>query len=278
MQAHRQEGQPIIAHRHCARATSVGTGRPLPPAGIPEGGPGVEPLMPSSADSATDAPRRLPGPLVIGAILIVPLLVLVAAVLAHAFGDVPFTVITRDPMATMVGDPLTGAQSVVGVGIWWLAAGICLFAYAVASRPRVPPATKSFLLWSGLLTVVLVLDDEFMFHDDLASRIFGLRERYVMLAYGVLLAAYLLRFRKVILRTEWLLLVGALAFFASSIGLDLYNQNSCLEFVTPTETCDWSMFVEDSLKLLGIVFWSAWLIRISYLALLGGLRSARSMP
>jgi uncharacterized membrane protein YgdD (TMEM256/DUF423 family) len=238
----------------------------------------VEPLMPSSADSATDAPRRLPGPLVIGAILIVPFLVLMAALLAHVFGNVPFTVITRDPMATMVGDPLTGAQSVVGVGIWWLAAGICLFASAVASRSRVPPAVRSFLLWSGLLTAVLVLDDAFMFHDDLASRIFGLRERYVMLAYGVLLAAYLLRFRKVILRTEWLLLVGALAFFASSIGLDLYNQNSCLEFVTPTETCDWSMFVEDSLKLLGIVFWSAWLIRISYLALLGGLRSARSMP
>ena len=233
--------------------------------------------MPSSADSAKDAPRRLPGPLVIVAILIVPLLVLVAAILAHVFGDVPFTVITRDPMATMVGDPLTGAQSVVGVGIWWLAAGICLFAYAVASRAGVPPETRSLLLWSGLLTAVLVLDDAFMFHDDLASRIFGLRERYVMLAYGVLLAAYLLRFRRVILRTEWLLLAGALAFFASSIGLDFYDQNNCLDFVTPTETCDWIMFVEDSLKLLGIVFWSAWLIRISYLAILGGLRTARSI-
>ena len=117
-----------------------------------------------------------------------------------------------------------------------------------------------------------------MFHDDLASRIFGLRERYVMLAYGVLLAAYLLRFRKVILRTEWLLLAGALVFFASSIGLDFYDQNNCLDFVTPTESCDWIMFVEDSLKFLGIVFWSAWLIRISYLAILGGLRTARATP
>jgi hypothetical protein len=179
--------------------------------------------------------------------------------------------LSRDPLATAGLHPLTGAQSTLGVLIWWSAASICTATWAVLRHTEVSTTLVRFFLWSGLVTAMLALDDQFQFHDKLAHESFGLRERYVIAAYGVVLGAYFLAFRRVIVRREPLLIGLAVAFAVLSVAGDLVSQQF-VEAGEPAGPGEVLNFAEDTLKLLAIVSWSAYLIRFS----LASLRSPRS--
>lgn len=174
--------------------------------------------------------------------------------------------ISRDPLATAGLHPLTGAQSQLGVLIWWSAASICLATWAVLRHTEANRALVRFFLWSGLVTAMLALDDQFQFHDNLARELLGLRERYVIAVYGIVLGAYFIAFRKVIRRTEFLLLGLAIVFAALSVAGDLVSQQF-VEAGEPSGVGEVLNYAEDALKLLAIVCWSAYLIRFSLASL-----------
>lgn len=200
-------------------------------------------------------------------------LLLVGASLVIGLGNgFSLNEISRDPLATAGLHPLTGAQSTVGVLIWWSAASICFATWAVLRHIEVSTALVRFFLWSGLVTAMLALDDQFQFHDKLAQDTFGLRERYVIAAYGVVLGAYFLAFRRVILRREPLLLGLAVVFAVLSVAGDLVSQQF-VEAGEPAGPGEVLNYAEDALKLLAIVSWSAYLIRFS----LASLRSPRQV-
>ena len=112
---------------------------------------------------------------------------------------------------------------------------------------------RLFLLWSGLLTSVLLLDDLFLFHESLAPRYLGVSEEAVVLGYGIATAWYLVRFRRILLDREIRVLFAALAFFTLAVAIDEFQD----AWPSP-----WRILFEDGFKLLGIVSWSAALIRI----------------
>jgi len=182
--------------------------------------------------------------------------------LGHLIGGATLNVIARDPIATLGGDPLTGVQSSLGVVIWWSAAAVCLFSWAVVRRAGDNHKIASFLLWSGLITAWLAFDDLFMFHDGIAQEFLGLRERAVVASYLLVIGLYLVWFRKTIRRSEWLLLAVSLALFAGSIVGDFVSQQMALAAGQDTPPEELNYF-EDVLKLLGIVGWSAYFIRFS---------------
>ena len=67
--------------------------------------------------------------------------------------------LTRDPTSALGGPPYIGFLSQLGVLLWTASASVCLFSAYVLSKGRDPLQLKSFLLWSGILTVFLTLDD-----------------------------------------------------------------------------------------------------------------------
>ncbi len=180
----------------------------------------------------------------------VPVLVFLGiTALANVYADVPFAFFSRDPVRLLNGHPLTGIQSHLGVLLWSATAGICFFTYLALKPARVTFA--SFLLWSGMVTLWLALDDLFLFHEDLARRFFGIPQKAVYLAYLLFFACYVIRFREVIFRSDFVFAILAAVFLASSVAIDV------LEHLWKSP---WRIFFEDGFKLLGLVSWSGYLI------------------
>jgi hypothetical protein len=202
------------------------------------------------------AARRRVGPAAIAATFAPAVILLALTAAASTVASVPPATFSRDPTATLGGNPLTGMQSHLGVLVWWAAAAACFLGAALLRRARRDPAATTFLVWSGSITAVLTLDDLFQFHEDLAVRYLRLDDKLVVLAYGVAVLAYLLRYRRIILHSDYALLAAGLVLFASSNAVDVVLQDRW--------TSDWRIFVEDGLKLLGIVSWSSYLLRTSY--------------
>ena len=204
---------------------------------------------------------------VLAAIFIPPALVLLVVAVVVAVAEIDVGLVFRDPSAVLDGHPLTGFMSSLGIILWWVTASVCLFTFALSAPAGLSRTVRVFLLTSGLFTVLLAVDDQFLFHDDLSSRYLGLREREVMAGYLVIAAVYVLVNRAVIRRSEWLILIASLAFFAGSIGFDYLTQLALGGEDSIGVGLDWSLLIEDGMKFIGIVGWSAYLLRFSYFAL-----------
>ena len=171
--------------------------------------------------------------------------------------EVPIAQFTRDPAAVMNGPFYAGALSNVGVLLWCAAAAVCFFGASLLSARiqsgLAAPAGDGprFLLASALFTCLLLVDDLFMLHDLVLPEYLQLRERYVILTYGLLMLAYLLRFRRQILQTDWLVLVVAGGFFSCSIVVDKL----------PETLLPMHHVFEDGAKFLGILGWLLYLGR-----------------
>jgi hypothetical protein len=154
----------------------------------------------------------------------------------------------RDPTSVRRGgDYLTGSLSNLGVLVWWTGA----VAAALAGYLRRHDWRGLPLLAAGLFTGWLALDDLFLLHETFFPRR-GIGERTVIAAYPLVAAAYALLFRDFLRRSEWILLASAAALFAASIAIDF-----------TTNVPRW----EDSAKFLGIVGWTAFLVRAAFFAL-----------
>lgn len=165
--------------------------------------------------------------------------------------DVPVAQFTRDPAAVMNGPFYAGALSNVGILMWCAAAAICFFGASLLQGKFERKAESRFLLTSALFTCLLLVDDLFMLHDLVLPEYLQVRERYVILTYGLLMLGYLVGFRRLILRTEWLVLCLAGCFFAGSIVVDKL----------PEDLLPMHHVFEDGFKFLGIVTWMLYLGR-----------------
>jgi hypothetical protein len=157
---------------------------------------------------------------------------------------------TRDLAAIAGIHPLSGFLSSLGILLWWTSATVWLFT-AFLRRIRHGSAGVGFLVYSGLLSAYLGLDDLFLFHEYLAPTYLKVPEKVV---YGLLAAAtafYLWRYRRAIQTSDGVLLLLALAFLSSSVLVDAVLEPWLWSLK------DWTYFLEDGLKWLGICFWTA---------------------
>jgi ABC-type polysaccharide/polyol phosphate export permease len=93
-----------------------------------------------------------------------------------------------------------------------------------------------------------MLDDALLVHDYLFPKYLHIPEMYTYGGYTLIVAGYLIFFRRQILLTDYLLLLLAFIGLGFSVILDTSLPFSHLE-----------TFVEDSFKFLGIVFWLGYL-------------------
>ncbi len=193
-----------------------------------------------------------------------PLVILGVTAAACIFFDVSIPAMTRDAAALAHIPPLWGIVSNIGILLWCAAASIGLFA-AVTIRGTGQSDAFRFLLFSSLLTVYLLFDDFFQFHENLAVNYLGLDEQVVVAASGIAIAAYLITFRRFILqRTRFAILLLALGFFAASVAIDVVLEPWLIQ-----EIGHWEYFLEDGAKLLGIACWCSYLAGTSHQLLAG---------
>lgn len=164
---------------------------------------------------------------------------------------IPVTHLTRDPLAIMQQPFYLGIISNLGILLWCSAAAICFFTFAVLRKDVEQRIPKSFLLFSGLVTSVLLFDDFFLLHEDFFPNYLFMPEKIVYLGYGIMLSLYLICFRKVILKTEFIPLLLAIGWFGFSVLVD----SGKIPLPSSIRGGEGEFLLEDGSKLLGIVSW-----------------------
>lgn len=187
------------------------------------------------------AQLKIVAPLLIVVYLILLGLLSIISIICVKY-NFPIERVTRDPAVLAHFNPFTGALSNIGILFWCSTAAICFFSSTIHSKKEnVKVAT--FLFYSGLLSSVLLLDDLFMFHERIFPKYLHIPENLVYSGYLALVSIYLIKFKSMILETEYIILLIAFGFFALSILCDVF---------LPSEGM---YLIEDGFKLFGIITW-----------------------
>jgi hypothetical protein len=184
------------------------------------------------------------------------------AVLALVQPWLPPKVLFADPAEITGANPFTGGISTFSDMVWFAAGAVCLFGATLVPGPR-----AWFLLSAGALSVLLALDDFFLLHEMVLPRYAGIGERYVKAFYLMAAGIYAVAFYRLLRGLWWQALVLAGACFTLSMALDTVAIGELLP-VLP----DGIMFyvVEDGLKSLGILLWTAFHLEVASLLIRSG--------
>lgn len=184
--------------------------------------------------------------------------IIVVVLLGEQYG-VSVAHLTQDPAAATGYPAYIGFVSQFGLILWSATAMASLLAYWVCHGTNTDEfpfdISPTFLLSSASLTILLGVDDAFMLHDRIFPE-FGVHELFFYILYGSAGIGYLLIFLRTILRTEFLLLLSALALFALSVFTDLLF-----------EVGESPLWFEDGTKGIGILCWFFYHIRTSAMVL-----------
>lgn len=161
--------------------------------------------------------------------------------------------LTRDVAAIAHIHPLTGALSSLGILLWWTSATVWLFT-ALVRRGRPGAAGTGFLVYSGLLSAYLGLDDLFQFHEFLAQEYLGVPERVVFGLLAMATATYVWRYRRLLVTADGAPLLLALGLLSFSVVAD----DVVAVFLSAID--DWQYLIEDGAKWLGIALWTAFAV------------------
>ncbi len=194
----------------------------------------------------------------IAVVLVPSVSILLAILAAKLFFGVLFSDFSADPAFLAKMHPLKGSLSNLGVLLWNATTVACLFTAAVL-RARGARESFRFFLSAGLLSGYLTFDDMFMIHEYLVPRYLGVSEKWFVGCLGIVAAVFFIRFRQVILRSEFGLLVLALGFLSLSVVVDLLG-NRLYQYG------DWQFVGEDAPKWLGIACWCGYYLRTCYRA------------
>jgi hypothetical protein len=151
----------------------------------------------------------------------------------------------------------TGIMANLGILLWSATASVCLFV-SIFLPQLVSKEWKDFFLVSGLLTLLLLLDDLLRIHDEIFPIYLGIKGDVFGMGYVLLILLYLLRYRTLIFQYPYGFLVMALGLFAISVAVDVAPP-----FLKGLFSVADVLFLEDSAKLLGIANWLAYFAYLS---------------
>ena len=193
-------------------------------------------------------------PLLIGLYVPVLILVLIARWVSFLF-SIPMGTLTRDPAALTGRSPFIGVLSHIGVLLWCAGTTICFFSFTVLHKKAFRGEFPHFFMFGGLISLILLIDDLFLFHEKVFPFYLNIPEKLVYLAYGLIIIGYVARFAKLILKTDFIFLILAFSWFGLSIILDLLELKLSISI---------SILFEDGAKLFGIVSWFGYFAHTSF--------------
>lgn len=153
-------------------------------------------------------------------------------------------------------NPLAGFLSNIGILFWCGSATLYLFSFIILKNKKNINVNNRnnfalFFFVFGFLTSMLLLDDLFLFHEAIYPNLLNISQEVVYTCYVAAFSWGILRFRKIIIKTNFYLLLLAFLWFSLSIIIDLYG----FSLIVLYEPLDARVLFEDGFKLLGIVSW-----------------------
>lgn len=200
---------------------------------------------------------RFPFGLYIAAFSLVALL----AVASIAF-EIPIRQLVADPAQYFQGPFYTGFLSNLTVLTWAVGAYCAFFTRWTIGQIKSVPEWRRFFGLAGLLSIILMLDDLYMFHEEIFPNylffpeVSGIRpnEKFVIFGYGLFTLWFLYTSRKTIIKTPWPQLLVAGCFLAFSVLAD----RGIGKHLIPSSSG--RVYAEDSAKFLGVLGWSVYLV------------------
>lgn len=188
----------------------------------------------------------------------------VLEVISRSSDRITLSYFTRDISA--IGDLpfFAGLVSQLGGLLWSAALTICIFTLILLKRiGQDTGQSRRFLFQAALLTGTLLLDDFFLFHEDIGPDYLHLSEKAIVLFYLILTALFLFMNLREILSSEYLILGMSLALFGLSIFLDGANLDKYDQYgLFFTE--QFQIFLEDGFKFVGVATWLLYFARYAY--------------
>ncbi len=195
-------------------------------------------------------------------IYLAPFLIILTVPLVCEPMDFSIDMFTRDTNAVAGTHPFVGLVSNIGIIIWTITAAICLFSgiflFFCSSKKRF----SKFLIFSGFITMLLMLDDFFQLHEVIYRFYFGIDEVVIFAIYFILMVSDMIIFRQTIHETEFTILLSACGFFILSLLVDHYQS-----WFTEILGSGLRILLEDGFKLFGIAGWFGYFAHCSYLVL-----------
>ncbi len=188
-----------------------------------------------------------------------PVLCLAAVLVRHLDRGVAVHYFMREPQVLGGLHPLAGVISNLGVLFFAACAAILFFSSFVLWRLNKERDFLPFLLYSAVLTSILLADDFFMFHECLFKAYLGLQELHSYAAYIFLFFIGGVVFRKQLLNTEYILLLVVFGFWGMSVLIDM-GHHQIERYIDG----NYRILVEDGFKYLGIVTWAGYFARICF--------------
>jgi hypothetical protein len=170
--------------------------------------------------------------------------------------NIPFEIFSRDPIQTLNGKPYVGILSNIGIIFWCATAAILLYSSKILALRKRPEREIRFLIFGGLLTILMLVDDLFLIHDVVFPEYLKIDEKVFFVFYGLSVIAIVVYFREIVLKTDYVLLILAFCSFGSSVLTDIID-------ALGIDITQLYVF-EDGLKFLGIIAWFAYFSRTSY--------------
>ncbi|MFW6296364.1 MAG: hypothetical protein ACOC04_04155 [Halothece sp.] len=151
----------------------------------------------------------------------------------------------------------TGLISNFGIFLWAATGIICFFTYVLLLNQNNPQRkVNQFIFYGGVLSFLLMVDDGFLLHERIFPNYLQLPQEITVAVYGIFVILFLLKFRKIVVNSDFTFLSLAILFFGCSILVD---------FLVPENyKGSLSLLIEDGNKLLGIASWATYFISFSF--------------
>lgn len=176
---------------------------------------------------------------------------LIAIAIIFNFYDIPPAFFLRDAADTSNRSPFLGLGSNLGAFCLAIASSIAIFSALLLKKRYL----SKLLLWSGLFSLLLFMDDFFMLHEQ--GFFVGFPEQIVFAFYGILFISISIAMIRSSINSDSRTLLASALFFALSILIDV---------IQSFWDSPWRIYYEDGFKFVGIVSWTIFLIQTSYLA------------
>lgn len=180
---------------------------------------------------------------------IVATLGLLTAIFISINTEIPLDNFTQDPNAQFEAPFYIGFFSNLGIMLWSAAFTICFYGAWRINR-KIDKRGQEFLIFSGLITMLMTMDDLFQLHELVFPKYLSISENMVYLTYLNIYMIYFIRFRKQLLNSDFIVLGIAFFFLGLSTVIDILP--------LPIEK---DTFLEDAIKLLGAITWLIYFVR-----------------
>ena len=185
----------------------------------------------------------------------------------HLAMGTPFETIYLDPVPELGGDFSIGILSQVGIMLWSAAGAVFLLGGFLVRKKGQQSPWAEFLIGSGILSLLLGLDDALLIHEQIMPVFLGIKEKPVFTFYALVILIYYMWFFRTIVETDLILLGLTLLSFGLSLGIDLLPNNLHTQVAA----------FEDVPKVAGIVAWLVYAIKTSSMAVLDNTKPAEHL-